>query len=388
MREMHNQQKLNALTSLRFFAAAAVVILHSQGNFLPFELPWGWPFSAVGVSFFFVLSGFILFHVYPELPTGRDVVRFWVARAARLWPLHLFALLLLFATVSNRGEEGALPFVANVFLVHAWVPMKDFFFGYNSVSWSISTELGFYLLFPLLLYRFQETWHFKLAAALLLAILLIVLCVLLDLPPYSDTYTGATYFGFMHIDPLARLFEFVLGICAALLWQRIRSRLGSNLVFWTLAELCVIVLFFLYIRYVLLVYPSTAGYAPASHWLSIVGIAPMSALVLIIMADAQGFIGRALSTKPMVFLGEISFSVYMLHQVLLRAYIENAELFSFIPQDMKYPLYWTVLLTLCSAVYHGIETPARRMIVSAADRRTRSIKRQAANHALQLSIDT
>jgi peptidoglycan/LPS O-acetylase OafA/YrhL len=83
--------------------------------------------------------------------------------------------------------------------------MKDFFFGYNSVSWSISTELGFYLLFPLLLYRFQETWHFKLAAALLLAILLIVLCVQLDLPPYSDTYTGATYFGFVHIDPLARL---------------------------------------------------------------------------------------------------------------------------------------------------------------------------------------
>jgi peptidoglycan/LPS O-acetylase OafA/YrhL len=114
----------------------------------------------------------------------------------------------------------------------------------------------------------------------------------------------------------------------------------------------------------------------------------MSALILIIMADAQGFIGRALSTKPLVFLGEISFSVYMLHQILLRAYIENAELFNFIPQDMKYPLFWVVLLTLCSAVYHGIETPARWIIVSAADRRTQSIKRQVAKHALQLSTDS
>src|SRR4051794_37121725 len=132
--------KLNALTSLRFFAASTIVLQHSLVLLLPADVFLGWPLQQ-GVSFFFVLSGFILVHAYPELPTWRSVFRFWIARFARVWPAHAFALLLvvvLFAPSGNAGGE-AKKFFANVFLVHAWTPQMDYYFSYNLPSWSVST---------------------------------------------------------------------------------------------------------------------------------------------------------------------------------------------------------------------------------------------------------
>src|SRR5580765_5922555 len=87
-------KKLEVLTSLRFFAAALIVVQHSRGSFgLPEQ--WGEPFMFdQGVAFFFVLSGFILTYVYPSLDTfGRR--RFVLARIARVWPAHVAALILL-----------------------------------------------------------------------------------------------------------------------------------------------------------------------------------------------------------------------------------------------------------------------------------------------------
>src|SRR5262245_19632502 len=71
-----------------------ILVLHSRGFF---GIPPHWAHDVPlyhGVSFFFVLSGFILTYAYPSLPDARAVRRFWVARFARLWPLHIVAGLL------------------------------------------------------------------------------------------------------------------------------------------------------------------------------------------------------------------------------------------------------------------------------------------------------
>src|SRR5438309_3517405 len=84
--------KLHALTSLRFFAAAMIVMLHAQGYFG--EIPvLGHFVLTQGVCFFFVLSGFILTYAYPALDRA-GTMRFLVSRLARIVPLHLVALLL------------------------------------------------------------------------------------------------------------------------------------------------------------------------------------------------------------------------------------------------------------------------------------------------------
>src|SRR5688572_22687863 len=93
------REQLDPLTSLRFAAAAMIVVLHTRGVFgLPAD--WGEPFAfAQAVPFFFVLSGFILTHVYPNLDAAGSR-RFLVARVARLWPAHAATFLLTLLPVA------------------------------------------------------------------------------------------------------------------------------------------------------------------------------------------------------------------------------------------------------------------------------------------------
>jgi hypothetical protein len=89
--ETHPPAKLNALTSLRFFAAFAIVVEHSRGLLLPPDILTDWPLDQ-GVSFFFVLSGFILVYVYPEIQTSDLVLRFWTARCPDMASPPIFTL--------------------------------------------------------------------------------------------------------------------------------------------------------------------------------------------------------------------------------------------------------------------------------------------------------
>jgi peptidoglycan/LPS O-acetylase OafA/YrhL len=107
--------RLAALTSLRFLAAAAIVYHHVMGA-------WAFPrvpqfHFAQGVSFFFVLSGFILTYRYPVLRDWREIRRFWLARFARIWPAHATSLVIVVATATailSSFDGTNLPFyVAN-----------------------------------------------------------------------------------------------------------------------------------------------------------------------------------------------------------------------------------------------------------------------------------
>src|SRR5207247_2593909 len=116
---------------------------------------------AQGVSFFFVLSGFILTYVYGDL--RRDGWRrYFAARIGRIWPAHLalFAYVVVALPLEQRTPPGSnhLPnALANVFLVQAWMPDFRFIGAFNNVSWSLSVEVFFYLLFPLLI-LFRDRW--------------------------------------------------------------------------------------------------------------------------------------------------------------------------------------------------------------------------------------
>src|SRR5260370_9304602 len=90
---MQVASKLDALTGLRFFAAFAIVIHHSRGTFLTADRLSDWPLDSA-VSFFFVLSGFVLTHVYPQLPSREHIGKFLFSRFSRIWPVHLFSLFL------------------------------------------------------------------------------------------------------------------------------------------------------------------------------------------------------------------------------------------------------------------------------------------------------
>jgi len=148
---------LDPLTGVRFFLALGVVLFHFQ---LYWTLP---PESAgllnrarLGVDVFFILSGFILTHVYLQGDKAPDYGRFLAARFARIYPAHLFILLamlglVLVAPVFGIGLEpgrfNPADFVGTLLLVQAWFPRETLAL-WNGPAWSLSAEWFAYLAFP------------------------------------------------------------------------------------------------------------------------------------------------------------------------------------------------------------------------------------------------
>lgn len=359
------REKIDCLTGLRFIAAAMIVVHHSRGvlgipdSFLP-----GISLQT-GVSFFFVLSGFILAYVYPELSDRGSVRRFFVARIARIWPAHFFALCLAVALQIDAANPGPGIAIANAAMIHAWVPATGWFFSFNAVSWSISTEFFFYLAFPFLIAGFRETWRWKLALGAALVVGILLACEFFNVRPYA----GAGPFevnraGLIYISPLARLFEFILGMVTAKFWLACTSPEKPALSSATMKEIAAIALcagaVVLFSSKKLLATWFGTG---AAAYLGHAGPGPAFAVLIFIFASQNGAISRALSRPAAVLLGEISFSVYLLHQIMLRWIDMHRPDFAAFSEPMLYAGFWIVLLFASWLVWRFIERPARRAIL-------------------------
>jgi peptidoglycan/LPS O-acetylase OafA/YrhL len=141
--------RLDSLTGLRFFAALVVVLTHigfqfSRSTSVIRTESYGY----TGVTFFFLLSGFVLTWSCANQPAARFL---WL-RFSRVWPLHIvtavFSMTVIASLAVNDGLVGRL---LQVFLLQAWSPNQQIYYGGNSVSWSLSAEMFFYLMFPLVI---------------------------------------------------------------------------------------------------------------------------------------------------------------------------------------------------------------------------------------------
>jgi peptidoglycan/LPS O-acetylase OafA/YrhL len=251
--------------------------------------------------------------------------------------------------------------LANIALVHAWAPEAGFFFSYNAVSWSISTELGFYLFFPLLIVGFAKSWWWKLTGALALALGTIVVCKALNIPSYP--HHGVVTMGIFEISPLGRIFEFVLGMTAALFWLSWLRHIRVPVVLGTVLEIGAI--FFVFENVQLNSWPAPLAVQygePGVDWLFMSWTPALpSAFLIMVMASRVGWLGQWLSTKPLVFLGEISFSIYLTHHILLRAFVA-AGLGSHLG-TLAIPVYILSVLGLSTLIWLAVERPARAFIV-------------------------
>lgn len=148
---------LDPLTGVRFFLALGVVLFH-------FQLYWTLPADSagllnrarLGVDVFFILSGFILTHVYLQGDRAPNYRRFLAARFARIYPAHLFILLSMLALVLaaplfgvglEPGRFNPADFAGTLLLVQAWFPRETLAL-WNGPAWSLSAEWFAYLAFP------------------------------------------------------------------------------------------------------------------------------------------------------------------------------------------------------------------------------------------------
>jgi peptidoglycan/LPS O-acetylase OafA/YrhL len=352
-------------------AAALIVAYHSAYSFGATSRAMGPVGLSQGVSFFFVLSGFILAHVYPSV-RAHGAPRFLLARLARVWPAHLATLLL--ATIllppqvwGAKPEEPSDFFqaaLAHATLTQSWAPTAGHHYAFNPVSWSVSVEWAFYLLFPLLIHNWARTWKPKLAFSLALAGGVVALAGRAAGEGRAIDMMNLVYF-----QPLARLWEFTLGMAAALAYMALRTR-G-----WPGARGCTLLETLAFGLAALAIWQSeglartlreSGWVSPAVEiWLQRGGVSCLAfALLIIVMALGRGLLSRLLSLRVFVVLGEISYSVYLVHHILLRLHSEREEFFADLPLGLSYALYWLVTLVAAWVMWTLVEKPCRRGMLS------------------------
>ncbi|NDK27108.1 acyltransferase [Streptomyces sp. TR1341] len=345
---------LPSLTGLRWMAALLVFGLHVN-NFGYFGgtgghlVSWGFGAGATGVSFFFVLSGFVL--TWSARPGDRPLA-FWRRRIARIYPVHLVTLavaLLMALTLAHQGDPTPKPALANVLLLHSW--WHPWWQTLNPVSWSLACEAFFYAAFPLLILLLRRLGA-RASAALgaLSAASVLVLA-------WSDAHHWWTYT--LYSFPAARLPEFVLGAVTARLVLLGRWR-GPGLE----ASLALAIIGYFLVPQV------TPGYSAT--------VCTLTGFALLIPAAAVADLNGLPSLwrhRRLVRLGELSFAFYMIHLLVLRAttnLLGTKPHFGVLAGLGVTATAFAVSLGLSWVLYEAVECPARRLLL----RRRRSAAKQ------------
>jgi peptidoglycan/LPS O-acetylase OafA/YrhL len=301
---------LNSLTSFRFIAALMVFLFH-VGVFSQYQL------GAAGVSFFFVLSGFILAYNYHSkfIKLDRDKLKkFYIARFSKIYPVHFLTFLISAPLVILYFKPDSLYFLklafmsgVNLLLIQSFFPSPGTYFNFNGVSWTLSVEVFFYLNFPFLIWIFMKMKVDKHVGKSLIAITLVWGILLLLNQSLGEHYN--IYVWMLHILPIARLFEFALGIILGLIFISRKNNSSSRKYLYSILELACVVLS---IVMVLFSAKLSVGIVRSVYYI------PLWCVLIYIFAYQTGIVSKFLSNKLLVYLGEISFSFYMIHQIVVR----------------------------------------------------------------------
>jgi len=349
---------LKPLTAIRFWAALWVVLY----DFWP-DLTGGHPpviaRGNLGVELFFVLSGFILSHVYLR---GFEAGRFkygsflW-ARIARIWPLHVATLLgigALAAVATLMGVQMTHPVIAwdalpaNLLLVHAWDLAPRV--GWNHPSWSISAEWFAYLAFPVFAFISAKLAKRPRVALAGVLILLVPVYGLFEATQGFPLTSATTHLGFVRILP-----PFAYGCVLHLVWRSgvVRSRREAKLGLLTAFALIV----------------ALAGLgAPDAAVVAAFG------LLILSLAGLSSTGSAWLTDGVSVYLGEASFALYMVAIPWRLGFGGLMERLLNLPDDAHWPLFaWLALIAGAIATgmlaHNLVERPARILLRKLAELR-------------------
>jgi peptidoglycan/LPS O-acetylase OafA/YrhL len=348
-------EKIHALTSLRFFAALFVVLYHATFTFLPWvthESVIGKFFSLgyISVSFFFLLSGYILAVVYLRRGGPVNAPSFYLARFARVYPLFFLTLaldtpVLFFSRLGTYGLKSAIlktavTFAGNAAMLQAWLLQLR---GIDNPNWSLSVETLFYITFPLLgvaLWKLRGAALWIAAAVLYSGGQLLVLFALHRIPGDSTEF-----FPYLHLS------TFALGILLARGQWLSRQHGGdsSKSAAWT-AMVAAAICFAAVVQF--------APRSPNSHLCDGL-LAPIFAAVIWAFSDSAWLPARLLSAPWLVVLGEASFGLYLFHIPVFHLF----EKLGWIHTPAMFPVYLATSIGLSVLSFYYFETPLRRWIL-------------------------
>jgi len=367
---------LPALTSARFFAAFHVLLYHLWVIKGLARAPWWFQrFASVGyvaVTFFFVLSGFVLVYTYAGRNFGLGA--FWRARLARLYPVYLLSLLLVaplyfYMVLKFNIPQFAwlkahlgLSSVLVLTMLQAWVPLAAL--AWNGVAWAVSVEISFYGLFPILLARFSRFSNRSLAAISLVCWMMAIGAALTYVVLAPDHVIAdpskdfLPWLSALKFNPLVRLPEFIVGLTCGYWFLRggLRPKLATPLVLGGTALALVTTAFSHQLAYPIL---HTGLYAPAFAAI-ICGLA--------LRPRWAGF----LEGRWLLLLGQASYALFLLHLIFLGVILYWGALMPSRANQLTAPpivpslgrgVIATLTATLVAVlVFKFIEEPSRRWL--------------------------
>lgn len=364
-KKVATNKRVPELDSLRGIAAVGILLWHYSGHFYaqPISILFH-PFYSAGrylVDFFFVLSGLVLTRAYLRQDRRQRVARNVIERVARLYPLHLVTLLFvaLGQVYLTRGI-GKAPFiyeyndvyhyVLNLLMANCTGMQRGF--SFNGPAWSISVEILVNVLFFFVLAKTNRPW--TCFAALMLS-------ALAGLIVYEGRLTASgQLFGIVESRLLRASFGFFVGAILPYLVQKLD--LGG----FKLPKLVTDGVFGVGLMLVYSFFCSPALRAT-------LGIDFMMVLVvfpLLVYSASNGYIvSKVLQWDPLVYLGKISYSVYLMHfplQLLVHIVLVSNSIALDLGSPISLVGFIFVTLALSILTYNLVELPGKKFILGMA----------------------
>jgi peptidoglycan/LPS O-acetylase OafA/YrhL len=403
-----------ALTGLRFVAAFSVLLAHGLSATVANNEPprgavlWLLEASGFGMTLFFVLSGFVIHYNYASLVTAgglRGVVAFLWARFARLYPLFLL-MMLVYVLVSQRHVAywtghpeqinsifQALPYF--LLSIQSWIYkvidgdwLIDAIRGGSPPTWSISTEWFFYFAYPFiawLVLRARSPAVVVIVAGLWCVAWTALSTGLYDRTPQIDAWAVARFGAvaaiqeeqtsfvrwLLYVSPYLRIGEFILGVIAAQLYVALRGRKitpGENAVggavFLAAAA-----------SVPLIVYLEAAPDVAITIFRKMAmnfALAPSVALLVFCAARYRSAASRLLTSRPAIALGEASYSIYLVHSIVLISAVKlsGAAVHGVAYHVVELVVLMAIVVAISLLLYAYYEAPARRWLRQRGSKRS------------------
>jgi peptidoglycan/LPS O-acetylase OafA/YrhL len=391
------RDNLDALTGLRFVAAFTIAFGHSYP-------PWG-SVTAIGMPLFFTLSGFIIHFVYGDAFAAqprRAAGEFAIARFSRIYPLY-FVLLAYMLVHSEMGPPLAhvaeLPILfAYLTATWTWFPYtidgSVLFNWYYAISWSIPTELFFYICYALFLHRLGRLRSLRICLMALIGLWIFAYLYFYALFATRDAWEPAVlgyfpqfaartsdfnqsfYRWFLYISPYSRIFEFIAGVLTCQLFRLARRdkisgerALPSIIAAVGLALLAIPFAAFCYL-------------GDANPWLAVGNrspgaflvtlhmnflLAPACCLLILSLAFGRSILTDALSSRVCRYLGDISYSTYLSHPFAERVMFHLG--IGLVSSAAYLLVIFAIIYAMSSVLYAVVEVPAKRWLRRMLDAR-------------------
>jgi peptidoglycan/LPS O-acetylase OafA/YrhL len=357
--EIGKPDRLNALTGLRTFAAVNIVLFHFSNPLWFGVLAPVVNAGYASVSFFILLSGYVLAYNYAaRARAGQlDTIRFYKARFTRLYPIYLLSLILAWRNIPGEYASHThamfwTGMVLTPLLLQGWVPEIATFL--NTPAWTMSAESFYYLLFPWLA-RWKQPGRIRpilsrLGAIWMLGLIPGALYIVFspDGIAHPDRFSTGPWLQALKFTPIPHLMSFIFGVLLAELDELIPRPGQVRLILGVIGFAGTFFLLWL---------GSDIPYAIIHDGL----LMPLFGCVILGLSG-DNVLAHVLGVRPLVFVGEASYCLYLLHFNFWNL-IHDTHVLDHLGLARFDPwISYVILIGMALVALYVVEKPAQRQL--------------------------